>query len=226
MRAITLTTLRLLIRAEFRRSAAMSSDLPMAALSLSRICTMAASRTFYFVQSQAFRQVLGTTQVMPVPTALERTGIDTHHLSRRFHVTRSPSLLIRVSPPFCARYPLPNYAAGLLPTHTYATASKVATDAGPASVRIDHKFSSKDQFMARFNLDNLAGPTTNPDQTAIDPAFGIQFDRPPAQCRGRLYPHRFSSPCARVIHQHQPFHAGFSNAGLHGSSNQIQRWSV
>src|SRR5271165_515351 len=29
-------------------------------------------RTFYFVQSQAFRQVLGTTQVMPVPTADER----------------------------------------------------------------------------------------------------------------------------------------------------------
>ena len=33
----------------------------------------------------------------------------------------------------------------------------------------------KDQFFARFNLDNLTGPTTNPDQTAIDPAFGVQY---------------------------------------------------
>src|SRR5690348_7808532 len=34
------------------------------------------NRTFYFVQYQGFRQVLGTTQVMPVPTAAERTGLD------------------------------------------------------------------------------------------------------------------------------------------------------
>ncbi len=29
-------------------------------------------RTFYFTQYQGFRQVLGTTQVMPVPAAYER----------------------------------------------------------------------------------------------------------------------------------------------------------
>ncbi len=33
-------------------------------------------RTFYFAQYQGFRQVLGTTQVMPVPTAAERAGIE------------------------------------------------------------------------------------------------------------------------------------------------------
>jgi len=58
---------------------------------------------------------------------------------------------------------------------TYATASKVATDAAQFSLRLDHKISSKDQFFARFNLDNLTGPTTNPDQTAIDQSFGVQF---------------------------------------------------
>src|SRR6202021_2598958 len=41
---------------------------------------------------------------------------------------------------------------------------------------LEHKSSAKDQFFARFNFDNLTGPTTNPDQTAIDPAFGIQYD--------------------------------------------------
>src|SRR5271169_3042345 len=34
-------------------------------------------RTYYFGEYQGFRQVLGTTQVIPVPTASERQGIDT-----------------------------------------------------------------------------------------------------------------------------------------------------
>ena len=34
-------------------------------------------KTFYFAEYQGFRQVLGTTQVMPVPTQAERQGIDT-----------------------------------------------------------------------------------------------------------------------------------------------------
>ncbi len=33
----------------------------------------------------------------------------------------------------------------------------------------------KDQLFARFNLDNLTGPVTNPDQTAIDPTFGTTY---------------------------------------------------
>src|SRR5947208_5056857 len=35
------------------------------------------NRTFYFGEYQGFRQVLGTTQVFPVPTKAERQGIDT-----------------------------------------------------------------------------------------------------------------------------------------------------
>ena len=38
---------------------------------------------------------------------------------------------------------------------TYATASKVATDANQFSLRIDHRISDKDQFFARFNYNNL-----------------------------------------------------------------------
>ena len=33
-------------------------------------------RTFYFGEYQGFRQVLGTTQVLAVPTAAERAGQD------------------------------------------------------------------------------------------------------------------------------------------------------
>jgi hypothetical protein len=132
------------------------------------------SRTFYFVQYQAFRQVLGTTQVMPVPTADERLGLDTITYPDKSVDTLTvpvPAGIAKV----LARYPLPNYAAGPFQQHTYATASKVATDADQFSIRLDHRISTKDQFFARFTYDNLSGPTTNPDQTAIDRTFGVEY---------------------------------------------------
>jgi hypothetical protein len=131
-------------------------------------------RTFYFVEYQGFRQVLGTTQVMPVPTAAERSGVD----FVTYPDGSTDTLIVPVNPSIAAilaRYPLPNYAAGSYGVRTYATASKVVTNADQFSLRIDHKISSKDQFFARFTMDNLTGPTTNPDQTAIDPAFGVQY---------------------------------------------------
>ncbi len=131
-------------------------------------------RTFYFGQYQGFRQVLGTTQVMPVPTALERTGRD----SVTYSDGSTDTLNVPVNPSIAAilaRYPLPNFASGAYQDRTYATPSKVTTNADQFSLRIDHAFSPKDQFFARFNYDNLTGPTTNPDQTAIAPEFGVQY---------------------------------------------------
>jgi Carboxypeptidase regulatory-like domain len=131
-------------------------------------------RTFYFTQYQGFRQVLGTTQVMPVPTAAERSGIDIV----KYPDGTTDTLNVPVNPAIAAvlaRYPLPNDAAGAFGARTYATASKVVTDANQFSLRIDHKLTSKDQFFARFNLDNITGPTTNPDQTAIDEAFAVRY---------------------------------------------------
>ena len=128
-------------------------------------------RTFYFAQYQGFRQVLGTTQVMPVPTADERLGKDTTAYAGDTLFVPVDSGIAAV----LARYPLPNYTAGSYGVHTYATASKVITNANQFSLRLDHKFSSKDQFLARFNMDNITGPTTNPDQTAIDPTFGVTY---------------------------------------------------
>jgi hypothetical protein len=128
-------------------------------------------KTFYFGQFQGFRQVLGTTQVFPVPTEEERAGYDT---------TAFPgdTLIVPVDPAIAralARYPLPNLPTGSYGVHTFATSSKVITNANQFSVRIDHQLSSKNQLFARFNFNNLFGPTTNPDQTAIDPNFGIRY---------------------------------------------------
>ena len=128
-------------------------------------------RTFFFGQYQGFRQVLGTTQVLSVPTQAERQGEDT---------TAFPgdTLFVPVNPqvaPILAAYPLPNDPQGSFGPRTYATASKVATDTNQFSVRIDHRTSDQAQLFVRFNFDNTTGPLTNPDQSAIDPSFAISF---------------------------------------------------
>jgi hypothetical protein len=128
-------------------------------------------RTFYFGEYQGFRQVLGTTQVIPVPTADERKGTDT---------TTYPgdTLFVPVSAemaPVLNGYPLPNEPNGPLGDRTYAASSKVETRTDQVSIRVDHKISDKASLLTRFSLNQVTGPLTNPDQTVINPDFGIQF---------------------------------------------------
>ena len=131
-------------------------------------------RTFYFIEYQGFRQALGTTQVFPVPSAAERTGTDVV----TYPDGSADTLKVPVNPQIAAilaRYPMPNDPSGPYGARSYATPSMVATNADQFSLRIDQKITNKDQFFARLTMDNLSGPTTNPDQTAIDPTFGHQF---------------------------------------------------
>jgi Carboxypeptidase regulatory-like domain/TonB-dependent Receptor Plug Domain len=128
-------------------------------------------RTFYFGEYQGFRQVLGTTQVFPVPTVAERQGIDT---------TTFPgdTLFIPVNPviqPVLNGYPLPNNPSGPYGSRTYSTSSKVATRTDQFSIRIDHQKSDKAKILGRFSFNQVTGPTNNPSQSAIDPSFGVQF---------------------------------------------------
>ena len=128
-------------------------------------------RTYFFGQYQGFRQELGTTQVLAVPTSEERQGIDTLTFP-------GDTLTVPVNPaiqPVLERYPLPNDPEGPFGARTYATSSKVGTSSDQFSLRIDHNISGKAQFFARFNLDNTYGPLTDPDQTAIDPSFATTF---------------------------------------------------
>ncbi|MBV9480432.1 MAG: hypothetical protein JO249_06740, partial [Acidobacteria bacterium] len=128
-------------------------------------------RTYFFGEYQGFRQVLGTTQVFPVPTVAERRGLDT---------TAFPgdTLKVPVNPavaPILAAYPLPNNPRGAYGARTYEVSSKVATDTDQFSIRVDHAISGKASLLTRFSLNQVNGPITNPDQTAIDPTFGIRF---------------------------------------------------
>src|SRR5882762_6568976 len=96
-------------------------------------------KTFYFAEYQGFRQVLGTTQVFPVPTQAERLGIDT---------TTFPgdTLTVPVSSKVAALlagFPLPNDPLGAFGARTFATSSKVGTRTDQGSLRLDHRISEK-----------------------------------------------------------------------------------
>jgi hypothetical protein len=70
---------------------------------------------------------------------------------------------------------MPNNPTGAFGARTYAAPSNVVTNADQFSIRIDQKLGEKGQFLGRFNYDNLTGPTTNPDQTTIDPTFAVRY---------------------------------------------------
>ena len=128
-------------------------------------------KAFYFLEYQGFRQVLGTTQVFSVPTAQQKAGVDTTAYA-------GDLLTVPISPAIAAvlaRYPLPNLPTGTFGANTYATSSKVATDADQFSLRLDYQRGAKDHFLARVTFDNLDGPTTNPDQTVLDRTFGVRY---------------------------------------------------
>jgi len=128
-------------------------------------------KTYYFAEYQGFRQVLGTTQVMPVPTQAERQGIDTATFPGDTLTVPVSSSIVAL----LARYPVPNEPTGAYGARTFATSSKVVTNSNQASARIDHRFSEKSTLFLRVSRNQVNGPTTNPDQTAIDPSFGVDF---------------------------------------------------
>jgi len=128
-------------------------------------------RTYFFGQFQGFRQVLGTTQVLSVPSMQERQGVDS---------TAFPGDTLRVPvnaqiSSVLARYPLANDPQGAFGDRTYATSARVATVTNQFSFRIDHRISDVSQVFARFTLNQVEGPLTNPDQIAIDPTFATRF---------------------------------------------------
>jgi len=141
-------------------------------------------RTYFFGEYQGFRQILGTTQVFPVPTSAERGGDAMQYGTVNVCFPNSSggcdpdTLTVPIADsikPVLSAYPLPNDTAGPYADRTFATSSKVTTSTDQFSIRVDHRISDKAQLLTRFSLNQVTGPVTNPDQTALDPSFAIQF---------------------------------------------------
>ena len=135
-------------------------------------------RTFFFGEYQGFRQVLGTTQVLPVPTQAERDGTVNVCFPNDSGGCDPDTLTVPVADaiqPVLQAYPLPNNPSGPFGDRTFATSSKVTTHTDQFSIRVDHRISDKAQLLTRFSLNQVTGPVTNPDQTALDPSFAIEF---------------------------------------------------
>ena len=128
-------------------------------------------KTYYFGEYQGFRQVLGTTQILAVPTADERRGIDAATFPGDILYVPVNSEIV----PLLGRYPLPNDPQGPFGVRTHATSSKVVTNTDQFSIHIDHHLSAAAALFGRFSLNQVDGPTTNPDQTVLDPTFGVNF---------------------------------------------------
>ena len=165
-------------------------------------------RTYYFGQYQGFRQVLGTTQILPVPTADERTGLDTTAFPGDTLAIPVDSRIAAV----LARYPLPNDPSGPYGKRTYATSSKVRTVSDQFSVRVDHRVSGRLQLFGRFNFNNVDGPLTNPTQTAIDPSICDPLPGSPEERRPFRYFHPFFQFCFGDLSR---FRSRHSVASLH-----------
>jgi len=174
-------------------------------------------RTFYFGQYQGFRQVLGTTQVFPVPTVAERQGIDTSTFP-------GDTLFVPVNPaiqPVLDGYPLPNNPTGPYGPRTYSTSSKVATRTDQFSIRIDHQISDKAKLLTRFSFNQVTGPVNNPSQSAIDPSFGVQFFDHQRGCA--LCAHSWSTFRFRDYRGIHPKHPIFSGRQPHSAGNWFRR---
>ena len=182
-------------------------------------------KTFYFGQYQGFRQVLGTTQVLPMPTAAERAGQDVVTYADGSTDTLTVPVNAQIAA-VLARYPMPNNPTGTYGARTYAAPSNVVTNADQFSIRIDQKLGAKGQFLGRFNYDNLTGPTTNPDQTTIDPTFWRAVCGPAAQCGVHVHADGVAAFFVVVVAEHHADDAVVSHAEPHGSRAEVYGWAV
>ncbi len=176
-------------------------------------------KTFYFVEYQGFRQVLGTTQVFAVPTAAERQGIDT---------TTFPgdTLFVPVSAkiaPILARYPLPNEPSGPYGDRTYAASSKVVTDTDQFSIRVDHNNFGQGESLHALQPEPGEWADDESRSDGDRSRFRHQIFRSPAQCRGALHARHFSADDFGDFVRLHPQHAHVSDDESDRSIDQLRR---
>ncbi len=172
-------------------------------------------KTYYFAQYQGFRQVLGTTQVLAVPTVAERAGYD----NVTYPDDSTDTLMVPVNPQIAAvlaRYPLPNNPSGAFAARTYAVPSKVATDADQFSIRIDQKIRREKVSVPgalQLRQPHRTHHQPRPDHHRLQ--LRILVRRPAAQRRLHIHAHCFSPLFLGLIIQHHARHAIVSHSQPH-----------
>jgi hypothetical protein len=117
-------------------------------------------RTFFFADYQGQRQTIGRTVVSTVPSMLQRQGIFTEAIGGRVPpiydpATRAPfpanaiatARMDPVALALLARYPLPTSGGT---ANNYRRTANERVDQDQFSVRIDHRFTGRDQVFARL----------------------------------------------------------------------------
>jgi len=122
-------------------------------------------RTFFFADYQGQRQAIARTVISTVPTALQRQGIFTEAIAGRVPVVYDPATGGATRTPFpgnaiplnrfdavaaslLQRYPLPTSAGT---ANNYRRTANERNDQDQWDLRIDHKFSNRDQVFGRWS---------------------------------------------------------------------------
>ena len=174
-------------------------------------------RTFYFAQYQGFRQVLGTTQVLPVPTAAERAGHRHRHLSRRQHRHARQSPSIPQIAAVLARYPAAQQShRRLRRAHLCRPRPRSITNADQFSLRIDQQARRKraSSSPASTTTTSPAPPPIPTRPPSIPPSASSTSTASATSWAPIPAPSRRTSPVESFA-QHHAHHARLSHAQPH-----------
>ena len=145
---------------------------------------LARDRTFFFVDYQGQRQSIGRTAISTVPTLLQRQGIFTEAIAGRVPVIYDPATAAgptrtpfpdntiplnradTVALSLLQRYPLPT-ASGT--ANNYRRTQNEIDDQDQWDVRIDRRFSARDQVFGRLSYftDRFVPVTPLPDGSGV-----------------------------------------------------------
>ena len=157
-------------------------------------------RTFYFVQYQGFRQVLGTTQVLAVPTAAERAGQDVVTYPDGSTDTlqiAGNSISPGVNPAIAsilARYPLPNNPHRRVWCANLCCAFK--RQDGYGSVFYPHRSEGWRKRTTLWSIQLRQSDGTDNESRSklcLTRAFGVQYVGPSAERGHHLHAHRVTA---------------------------------
>jgi Carboxypeptidase regulatory-like domain/TonB dependent receptor len=123
------------------------------------------NKLFFEGEYAGLRQTLGEPNIIPVPTAAERTGLVTLN-GYQYQVPLNP-----VASKILNAYPMPNQPNGLYGANTYNLQFSQPTTMNQFSIRIDDRISANDSLFGRASYINNTEADTDPVAAIENPLF-------------------------------------------------------